>query len=409
MKPILEIQNISKKFRIQHENQPYLSLRDSLTSVFKKKTSTSEEFYALKDVSFTVNPGESVGIIGRNGAGKSTLLKILSSITPPSSGRIITRGRIASLLEVGTGFHPELTGRENVFLNGSILGMRRHEILKNFDAIVDFAGVEKFIDTPLKHYSSGMQLRLAFAVAAFLENEILIIDEVLAVGDAEFQKKCMGKMEEVSTGGKTVLFVSHNMVAIEALCNKAIVLDKGTLNFSGIINESIFHYLSLSKDKTLNNTLEDLNRKGDGKIKFTKVIFYDDKMNEISTPISGCKLIIGLHYKAIEKKLKNVKIGIAVNNGIYGNQLTVLVNDITDILFSNIELEGVFYCEIPKLPFVSGQYNLNLFCSVNEEISDWIMNAYSFNIEAGDYYKTGRNMDNSQSQFLIDYNWKYDK
>ena len=251
MKPILEIQNISKKFRIQHENQPYLSLRDSLTSVFKKKTSTSEEFYALKDVSFTVNPGESVGIIGRNGAGKSTLLKILSSITPPSSGRIITRGRIASLLEVGTGFHPELTGRENVFLNGSILGMRRHEILKNFDAIVDFAGVEKFIDTPLKHYSSGMQLRLAFAVAAFLENEILIIDEVLAVGDAEFQKKCMGKMEEVSKNdGKTVLFVSHNMLAVKSLCQKGILLVNGEKSIDGnletVMNKYITEHATIS-------------------------------------------------------------------------------------------------------------------------------------------------------------------
>jgi lipopolysaccharide transport system ATP-binding protein len=407
LKPILEIQNISKKFKIQHENQPYLSLRDSLTSVFKKKTSTSEEFYALKDVSFTVNPGESVGIIGRNGAGKSTLLKILSSITPPSSGRIITRGRIASLLEVGTGFHPELTGRENVFLNGSILGMRRHEILKNFDAIVDFAGVEKFIDTPLKHYSSGMQLRLAFAVAAFLENEILVIDEVLAVGDAEFQKKCMGKMEEVSKSeGRTVLFVSHNMVAVGSLCNKSIVLEKGKLIFEGNINESVHYYLSNSKGKTSNNSLEELNRRGDGRIKFIKIAFFDEKMNEISTPISGSKLIIGLFYKAAENKLKNVKVGIAINNGIYGNQLTVLVNDLTNNLFSNLETEGVFYCEIPKLPFVSGQYNCNLFCSINEEISDWILNAFSFDIEAGDFYNTGRNMDNSQSQFLIDYNWK---
>ncbi|MGZ3899984.1 MAG: ABC transporter ATP-binding protein, partial [Bacteroidia bacterium] len=192
MKPILEINNISKKFRISHENQPYLSLRDRIGNIFKETTST-EDFWALKDVNFNVMPGDTIGIIGKNGAGKSTLLKILSRITPPTSGKITCRGRIASLLEVGTGFHPELNGRENVFLNGSILGMKHSEIQKQFDAIVDFAGVEKFIDTPLKHYSSGMQLRLAFAVAAFLEPEILIIDEVLAVGDAEFQKKCMGK------------------------------------------------------------------------------------------------------------------------------------------------------------------------------------------------------------------------
>lgn len=213
---------------INHEHQPYLSLRDKFTGIFKP-TLPKEEFWALKDVSFDVYPGESIGIIGKNGAGKSTLLKILSKITPPTSGKIISRGRIASLLEVGTGFHPELTGRENIYMNGSILGMRRKEIQKNFDAIVDFAGVEKFIDTPLKHYSSGMQLRLAFAVAAFLENEILIIDEVLAVGDAEFQKKCMGKMEDVSKSGRTVLFVSHNIGAVRILCKKSILLNNGFL------------------------------------------------------------------------------------------------------------------------------------------------------------------------------------
>lgn len=200
MKPILEIQNVSKKFRIAHEMSPYLTFQGRLMNLLRfKSTMTSEEFWALKDVSFSILPGESVGIIGKNGAGKSTLLKILSRITPPSTGRIITRGRIASLLEVGTGFHPELTGRENIFLNGSILGMKRKEIQQKFDAIVDFSGVEKFLDTPLKHYSSGMQLRLAFAVAAFLEPEILIIDEVLAVGDAEFQKKCMGKWTKSRT------------------------------------------------------------------------------------------------------------------------------------------------------------------------------------------------------------------
>ena len=226
MKPILEIKKISKKFSIHGNTQPYLSLRESFLS-FSKLRSKKEEFWALKDVSFNVDPGDTIGIVGKNGAGKSTLLKILSKITPPTSGSITCRGRIASLLEVGTGFHPELSGKENIFMNGSILGMRQAEIQKNFDAIVDFSGVEKFINTPLKHYSSGMQLRLAFAVAAFLENEVLIIDEVLAVGDAEFQRKCMGKMNDVSKSGRTVILVSHSMNAVQSLADKAVYLKGG--------------------------------------------------------------------------------------------------------------------------------------------------------------------------------------
>ena len=245
MKPIIEIQGLGKQYKIGGKKQPYLSLRESLTGVFKERNGSEENtIWALKDIDFKVYPGDSVGIIGPNGAGKSTLLKILSKITPPTEGKIIARGRVASLLEVGTGFHPELTGRENIFLNGSILGLRRFEIASKFDEIVDFSGVEKFLDTPLKHYSSGMQLRLAFAVAAHLEPEILVIDEVLAVGDAEFQKKCLGKMEEVSRGGRTVMFVSHNMQAVQNLCRKAIWLDNGNQRLSNNSEIVVRKYLT---------------------------------------------------------------------------------------------------------------------------------------------------------------------
>ncbi len=243
MKPILEITDISKKFLIQHQQLPYLNFRDRITSIFQRD-SQQEEFWALKNVSFSVQAGESVGIIGRNGAGKSTLLKILSRITPPSSGKIVARGRVASLLEVGTGFHQELTGRENIFMNGAILGMKNSEIKKRFDEIVNFSGVEKFLDTPIKHYSSGMQLRLAFAVAAHLEPEILIIDEVLAVGDAEFQRKCLGKMEDVSRSGRTILFVSHNLDAIESLCKTSFLFSKGKLIDQGPSSDLIREYIS---------------------------------------------------------------------------------------------------------------------------------------------------------------------
>ncbi|HEY3402697.1 MAG TPA: ABC transporter ATP-binding protein [Ohtaekwangia sp.] len=242
MKPILEVNGISKKFLIGSQKLPYLNFRDKIFTAFKRSKS-SQEFWALQDVSFEVRKGESIGIIGRNGAGKSTLLKILSRITPPTQGTIKVRGRIASLLEVGTGFHQELTGRENIFMNGSILGMKNAEIKSRFDEIVDFSGTEKFLDTPIKHYSSGMQLRLAFAVAAHLEPEILIVDEVLAVGDAEFQKKCLKKMEDVTGHGKTILFVSHNMDAISTLCKHGVLLKGGRVETSGAIQDVVKKYL----------------------------------------------------------------------------------------------------------------------------------------------------------------------
>lgn len=219
-------------------------MREKILNALKFEKKNAEDFFALNDVSFDVQAGESIGIIGRNGAGKSTLLKVLSKITPPTTGKIISRGRIASLLEVGTGFHQELTGRENIFFNGSLLGMKRKETQSKFDEIVDFSGVEKFLDTPLKHYSSGMQLRLAFAVAAFLEPEIMIIDEVLAVGDAEFQRKCLGKMEDVSRSGRTILFVSHDLNSIERFCSRSVWLDRGKSVSIGNTPDVIAAYLT---------------------------------------------------------------------------------------------------------------------------------------------------------------------
>jgi lipopolysaccharide transport system ATP-binding protein len=267
MPSIIRVESISKQFIIGHSvDEKYNTLRDAVSGKARKifsfpsKTRNNnaqpakEIFYALKDLNFEVEKGTLLGIIGRNGAGKSTLLKVLSRITEPSAGRISIKGRVASLLEVGTGFHPELTGRENIFLNGAILGMNRTEIRRKFDEIVAFAEVEKFLDTPVKYYSSGMYVRLAFAVAAHLEPEILIVDEVLAVGDAQFQKKCIGKMENVSKNeGRTVLFVSHNMGMLKKLCNKAIYLQKGQLAGEGKVQDIITKYLSVDD----NNQMED--------------------------------------------------------------------------------------------------------------------------------------------------------
>lgn len=252
-KPIIEIEGLGKSYRIGANREKYLSLRDEMAKAahgfYRRFVSRDwhalrdEEFWAIKDVSFSINEGETVGIIGRNGAGKSTLLKILSKITPPTTGKVTLRGRIASLLEVGTGFHPELTGRENIYLNGAILGMTRAEIKRKFDEIVAFAEVEKFLDTPVKRYSSGMYVRLAFAVAAHLEPEILIVDEVLAVGDAQFQKKCLGKLGEVAKRGRTVLFVSHNMAAVENLCERGLLMSKGAVACDGNTAETVAAHL----------------------------------------------------------------------------------------------------------------------------------------------------------------------
>src|SRR3954453_15883322 len=251
---VVEAEGIGKKYVIRHQGKyGYVALRDVIADRISggarrlvgrqspTESATREEFWALKDVSFELHDGERLGLIGRNGAGKSTLLKILSRITEPTTGRVHLRGRVASLLEVGTGFHPELTGRENIFLNGAILGMNRTEIKKKFDEIVAFAEVDKFLDTPVKRYSSGMYVRLAFAVAAHLEPEILVVDEVLAVGDAQFQKKCIGKMEDVSSDGRTVLFVSHNMAAVGELCSRAICLLRGTVDKIGPTDAIIPH------------------------------------------------------------------------------------------------------------------------------------------------------------------------
>ncbi|HXB06423.1 MAG TPA: polysaccharide ABC transporter ATP-binding protein [Puia sp.] len=284
--PVIKVEALSKKFIISHEGRErYTTLRDTISRGVKRLTSGSvsngrrEEFWALKDLDFEINAGDRVGIIGRNGAGKSTLLKVLSRITEPTSGRVNIRGRVASLLEVGTGFHPELTGRENIFLNGAILGMSRAEIRAKFDEIVAFADVERFLDTPVKRYSSGMFVRLAFAVAAHLEPEILIVDEVLAVGDAQFQKKCLGKMEEVSSkDGRTVLFVSHNMGMIKSLCTSAIFLHKGQKVLQGDVFESLAKYISF--DQAQLNTSAKYLREGEplGKKMYIKEVeFVDDQ------------------------------------------------------------------------------------------------------------------------------------
>ena len=393
MKPILEIKNISKKFRILHNRQPYLSLRDSLISVFKSGNSSYEEFYALNEVCFNVNPGESLGIIGKNGAGKSTLLKILSKITPPSSGNIISRGRIASLLEVGTGFHPELSGRENVFLNGSILGMKQKEIKAKFDEIVDFSGTEKFLDTPLKHFSSGMQLRLAFSVAAFLEPEILVIDEVLAVGDAEFQKKCMGKMEDVSKEGRTILFVSHNMGAVASLCSRAIILDNGKVVADTNSGEAIHLYHQRQLKKSDDKLNERRDRKGNNSFKFRDYTIKDGSGKKRNVIISGDTIKFSVTIEATKPDTKTEAYLTLVIKDSVGIRVVSLASGFynkTFALGNETEIEWTW----KDCPLTQDEY----FCTLvlyeggiadGGTVLDLVEDAFSFKVEAGDYFGKG--------------------
>ncbi len=370
------------------------------------QTTNSDHIWALKDVNFEVRQGEILGIIGRNGAGKSTLLKLLSKVTKPSTGQIKLKGRIAALLEVGTGFHPELTGRENIFLNGAILGMTKSEIKNKFDEIVDFSGVERYIDTPVKRYSSGMYVRLAFAVAANLEQEILIVDEVLAVGDAEFQKKCLGKMQDVSTNeGRTVLFVSHNMTAINALCNKGLLLKNGTVENYGPIGECVKIYLNNNAEQTKINLSDRKDRIGNGVFRFIEVILLNKYLKPQNEFLSGEEVNIMIRYKNInDMTLKNVSIAIALNNS-FDTQLTNMANYISDKTFETLPHDSTIICKIHKLPLVTGTYSFNFFSRVNDDISDWIINTCALNVESGDYYKTGQVTESNQALFLMDYNF----
>ncbi|MDQ3006440.1 MAG: polysaccharide ABC transporter ATP-binding protein, partial [Chloroflexota bacterium] len=333
---------------------------------------SEEDFWALRDVSFEIKQGEVVGIIGRNGAGKSTLLKILSRITEPTNGRVGIKGRVASLLEVGTGFHPELTGRENIYLNGAILGMSREEIKRKFDEIVAFAEIEKFLDTPVKRYSSGMYVRLAFAVAAHLEPEILIVDEVLAVGDAEFQKRCLGKMSEVAYGGRTIMFVSHNMTAVQALCGQAILLNQGRLVAQGQVNNLIKRYSEMMRNTESVSSSKEIELGQDLVLKKIQL--------QPSTIVSGDSLTFRLDL--LPKRPTYIRDLTLLIYSEYGARIAVV--DLRKVGLRDISLGEKLYsiagC-IPILPLVEGDYRVGLFIST-ENYRDNILDLASFTVVA---------------------------
>ncbi|HKO61265.1 MAG TPA: ABC transporter ATP-binding protein, partial [Pyrinomonadaceae bacterium] len=362
MKPIIRVQGLSKRYQIGSREAEHGWMRNAMravsspfrTSALRDADSDGASIWALRDVSFDVKPGEVVGFIGRNGAGKSTLLKILSRITKPTRGRVELYGRVGSLLELGTGFHPELTGRENIYLNGALLGMARGEIDRKFDEIVAFAEIDKFLDTPIKHYSSGMYMRLAFAVAAHLEPEILIVDEVLAVGDAAFQRKCLGKMDEVRQEGRTVLFVSHQLSAVEKICSRAFVIRSGRFTFDGPTEEAIKHYLS-DLDATVQDCdLATVRRSGSGELRLIGFSIEDSAGTPAPIIFSGEDAVFVLDYEAAnEVDLRDLSVRLFITTP-RGDTLTVLNSDNAGVTFSDVPSTGQFRCRVKDLPYSTG-------------------------------------------------------
>jgi lipopolysaccharide transport system ATP-binding protein len=424
----IHVENLSKQYRLG-AHQTNRNLREAFMDTFMTPVRRAgrllrgqsmgagaaeldETIWALKDVSFQVKHGDIVGIIGRNGSGKSTLLKIISRITEPTTGFAQIMGRVGSLLEVGTGFHPELTGRENIYLNGAILGMKKEQVIRQFDEIVAFSEVEKFIDTPVKHYSSGMYLRLAFAVAAHLEPEILLVDEVLAVGDAAFQKKCLGKMNKVAKEGRTILFVSHNMAAIANLCNKAILLQEGRSVLEGETKQVIDRYVAgastIAKTQLVGR---EEGRQGIGNIRAMAIEFLNHKKNIAQHGISGEEFTIRMHYNAFEnKEFKNCRASVAVtkNEQVY----FCLSTELADINELNLSGKGYIDFIIPDFPLSQSTYMLHTYIEANKEIQDWVLDAAELSVIDGDFYGTGRNYPSGWQGgvgILIKFIWNHKK
>ena len=416
---VIRAESLGKRYRIG-ERERYLALRDVLARAVSaparlfrpgKPSSPNRDarhIWALKDVSFEVRQGEVVGIIGRNGAGKTTLLKILAQVTRPTEGRARLKGRVGSLLEVGTGFHPELTGRENVYLSGAILGMRKKEIERKFDEIVAFAEVEKFIDSPVKHYSSGMQMRLAFAVAAHVEPEILLVDEVLAVGDLRFQKKCLGKMGEVAREGRTVLFVSHNMAAIESFCHATVLLRDGTISRHGPTPEVIRHYIGNELPGSIQSTRLAFrrDRSGNGQVRLTSFHVEDVHGNILPAVQSGMDVVFVFGFECRDgAPARNVDIGFSLHSR-FDQALFVLYGSYLGQTFDVVPPAGSLRCLLPKLPLASGRYGVGARMVVGGEEADWPWNGVGYlEVETGDFYGTGSKGFDGGAPFLVSGMW----
>lgn len=415
---VIKVENLGKSYQIRHKQERYTALRDVLADGAKNAgrtllrrnhhsaPETREEFWALNDVSFEVKQGERLGIIGRNGAGKSTLLKVLSRITQPTRGEVRLRGRVASLLEVGTGFHPELTGRENIFLNGAILGMSREEIRRKFDEIVAFAEVEKFLDTPVKRYSSGMYVRLAFSVAAHLEPEILLVDEVLAVGDSEFQNKCMNKMNRVAKEGRTIIFVSHNMASISNLCSHSILLRQGEVAAQGNTASVIDVYLESSSQRRMVNDDLTQYRPSWTQPYITSIRILDRIGNERSQFAMNSDVVIEMQFDTLGKiTLNDPVMGVVINHSIRGE-----VGGInTRMTGFQAEAGGYqkarMHCTLESPHLLQGHYNVDVWLGEGPEDLDAVLGASHFTIEPTDIYATGRTPFESLGVMFLKAQW----
>jgi lipopolysaccharide transport system ATP-binding protein len=424
MAPIIEIRNVSKQYQLGEAADFYGNLREAITSVLLKPwrvlrnssqdeqvTTKQSSFWALRDVSLDVEKGDTVAIIGSNGAGKSTLLKILSRITDPTEGYVKVRGRMASLLEVGTGFHPELTGSENIYLNGSILGMQKSEIEAKFDEIVKFAGIGKFLDTPVKRYSSGMYVRLAFSIAAHLDPEILVVDEVLAVGDVAFQKKCLGKMAEACARSRTVLFVSHNLAAVEALCNRGIVLRQGNVVFKGTAKEAIQYYLhnlSSGAASASGSHITDLSNAAGRPPKYHPLLKRLELYTEDNRPLSG-EVPLGARLKAvIHLDLEDPCTGFDAELAFFtaSGQRVCTAHSAYEPNRTHEERTGeqVFVCEIPRLSLIPGEYKVCVGLDIANHEADWVDDATRLTVIKSDFYGTG--VVPIRGMFLIENRWE---
>ena len=405
---VVRADGIGKQYSLGEMRASYGLLSEALGARLRgrgKQPPRRSDFWALREVSFEVPQGQTFGIIGHNGAGKSTLLKIIARVTPPTTGEMHLRGRVGTLLEVGTGFHPELTGRENIYLNGAVLGMQRSEIARKFDEIVSFAEVEKFIDTPVKRYSSGMYLRLAFAVAAHLEPEILIVDEVLAVGDLAFQKKCLGRMDAVASEGRTVLFVSHNLAAVSTLCERAMLLSRGTKMTEGPASDVIESYVRSLRRETGVGLRERTDRQGTGAFRFTEAALVTDDGVVIDSPASGQDFSFALQYETVgNKPLHNVSVAIGVMT-VLGQLILHLYSRTAGVMFREVPGRGEIRCRVPRCPLPAGQYGVTLWAELGGEPLDWVDRAFELTVHEGDFYGSGQPQLASHPAVLVDHEW----